>query len=206
MAQNNDKRTASQRIDDLERAVVSVFQVANNMARDNQLIKNALKLMDNKLESIMKASVAGEPLTNEVISRYMRDIEVAELKEKVTNLVTQGFLVATEAVEDGAFIVGSENEPDAEDGTAGKVVHSRLQFTLQSLDPAIQEKLKGAKVGDTVRFKDDALVFKVLEAYKIVNPTPAPAPEAPAAEQSSSNAEATQAAPDAAQSDQSTGN
>lgn len=195
----NDKRTASQRIDDLERAVMSIFQVTNNMSRDNTLIKNALKLMDNKIGAIMKASVAGEPLTEEVISKYMKEQEVSELKDKVTNLITQGFLVAQDLIEDGTFIVGSEDEPDNADGTPGKVVHSRLQFTLQSLDPAIQEKLKGQKVGSTVVFKDDALVFKVREVYKVVNPTPAvPVAEAPVAEQSSTNAEATQAAPEAA--------
>ncbi len=202
---SQDKRTASQRIDDLERAVMSIFQVTNNMARDNQLVKNALKLIDTKITATAQALVAGELPTEEVVSRYMKAIEIAELKEKVTNLINQGFLVASEDIEDGTFIVGSENEPDAEDGTAGKVVHSRLQFTLQSLDPAVQEKLKGHKVGATVRFKDDALVFKVLEVYKIVNPTPVE-PEAPAAEQSSSNAEATQTAPEAAPNSQSTGN
>lgn len=216
-----DKRTASQRIEDLERAVMAIYQATNNMARDNSLIKNALKLMDNKIEAIMKASTNGEPLSTEVISRIMKENELEELKERVVNMVNQGFLAPLEAIEDGAFVVGSEDEPDAADGTPGKTIHARLQFSLNTLDKEVQEKLKGAKVGETVKFKDDALVFKVKEIYKIVNPTPvapetAPAPVAEvapvaaegsaAAEQSSSDANANANAPEAASSGQSSGN
>lgn len=195
-----EKRTASQRIDDLERAVMSQFQVLNNMSRDNTLMKNAMKLMDNKMKAMMKASLAAEPMSEENVSKYMKEMEIAELTEKVTNLIEQGFLVAQDVIEEGTFIVGSENEPDLADGTPGKVVHSRLQFNLQSLDQEIQEKLKGAKKGGTVVFKDDALVFKVLEVYKIVNPTPKQPVAAPVAEQSSANAEESQTAPEAAPS------
>lgn len=178
---NTDKRTASQRIDDLERAVMSIFNVANNMSRENTLIKNALKLLDSKTQCMQDALLAGEAVTDEVLTRRMKEKELQELKDKVTNLITQGFLVATDEVGDAAFIVGSECEPDAADGTPGKVVHARLQFTAASLAKEIQDKLKGAKPGSTVTFKDDALVFKVAEVYKIVNPTP-PAAPAPAVE------------------------
>ena len=227
MAQNTDKRTASQRIDDLERAVMSIFNVSNNMARENTLIKNAIKLLDNKVDAIVQLATAGKPITNENLDVVMKETEIAELKGKVANLITQGFLVPTEEIAVDSFVVGSETEPDAEDGTLGKVRHARLQFTVQSLAKEIQDKLVGAKVGDTVKFKDDAFVFKVSELYKIVNPTPpsaAPTPEsaqntdaaapvmdsapaaevAPAAPQSSSDANT--AAPAATDTTQAAGN
>lgn len=196
MSNPNDKRTASQRIDDLERAVMSIFNVSNNMARDNTLIKNAIKLLDSKLTAVVELLAGGKTVNDEAVSEIMKAKELQEFKDKVTNLVTQGFLVPADEIAEGAFVVGAETEPDAADGTPGKVVHARLQFTLASLDAAIQEKLKGAKAGSVVTFKDDALVFKVQEVYKIVNPTPpaAPAPEAaapaetPAATQSSTDA------------------
>ena len=211
--QQQDKRTASQRIDDLERAVMSIFNVANNMSRENTLIKNALKLLNVKVECMTEASVAGEALTDENLTARMKAKELQELKDKVTNLITQGFLVSAEDIAADGFVVGAETEPDAADGTPGKVIHARLQFTVASLQPDIQAKLIGAKAGSTIVFKDDALVFKVAEVYKIVNPTPAPTPEAaapaensgvvmdaapaPAAEQSSTDATpAAPAAPD----------
>lgn len=191
--QPNDKRTASQRIDDLERAVMTLYQGSNNMARDLQLAKDAVKLLNNKLSAMQKASNDGEKLTDEVISRIMLENQIEELKGRVKALVDQGVLVATDTITEGTFIVGSEDEPAAADGTPGKTVNHRLQLPLASLEKDIQEKLNGAKIGDVVKFKDDALVFKVLEVYTIVNPTPAEAPaEQPAApaaaEQSSSDA------------------
>jgi hypothetical protein len=206
MANNTDKRTASQRIDDLEKAVMSIFNVANNMARENTLIKNAIKLLDNKVDSIVQAATAGKPITNEVLDAIMKENEIEELKGKVDNLIKQGFLVPTDGAAVDSFVVGAETEPDAEDGTPGKVRHARLQFTVQSLAKEIQEKLAGAKPGDTVKFKDDAYVFKVAEVYKIVNPTPpaaaAPATEAPAETSGvvMDSAPATEAAPAAPQS------
>jgi hypothetical protein len=222
----DDKRTASQRIEDLEKAVMSGFQVSNNMARDIMIIKDALKLLGNKVDSIMKASVKGEALTNEVISKFMLENNIEELKSKVTSLVNQGILAPTDTVGDNTFLVGSENE------ATGKVVHPRVQFTYGSLEKDLQDALKGKRQGDIVTFKEDKLRFVINEVYNIVPPkapeaptpaqAPAPlkavetetskpvetfapeAPAAPAAEQSSSDA--SQAAPAADQSGPSTGN
>jgi hypothetical protein len=216
MVNPQDKRTASQRIDDLERAVMSIFQVSNNMARDNSMIKDALKLLGNRVTALIQL-LAGNQLGlvvgEDSVDRVMRENQVEELKEKVTNLIEQGFFITADTIGENTFVVGTENEPDEADGTPGKIVHPRLQFTLASLEKEVQDKLLGAKVGDTVTFKENALVFKVQEVYTIVNPTPAPAPEvtapesetvgdqskeAPAAEQSSSDAaQAAPAAPDA---------
>lgn len=197
-----DKRTASEKIEDLERAVMSGFQVSNNMTRDLMIIKDALKLIGNKTDAMMQASVAGEPLNQEVISRIMTENNVKELKGKVQGLVDQGILAPTDVVGDSTFLVGSETESD------GKVVHPRIQFTYGSIDKELQEKLKGAKVGDVVVFKEDKLRFVVGEIYNIVTPKqPEPeavaapgteAPAAPAAEQSSSGKAATPAAEAAA--------
>lgn len=205
MTNPQDKRTASQRIDDLERAVMSIFQVSNNMARENTMIKDALKLLGSRVTALIQLAASGTVVSEDGVDKIMRENQIKELQGKVQNLIDQGFLVATEAVAENTFLVGSENEPDQADGTAGKTIHPRLQFTLSSLEKDIQEKLTGAKVGDTVKFKDDALVFKLAEVYRIVNPTPAPAPVAAAPEAEQSSTDAAQAAAPAA-SDQVAGN
>lgn len=219
MANEQKQRTASERIEDLEKAVMSGFQVTNNMARDLMVIKDALKLMGNKVSSMMQASVAGEPLTNEVVSKYMIANNITELKGKVDTLINQGILVPADVVGDNTFLVGSENEKE------GKVIHPRIQFTYGSIEKELQDKLKGSKVGDIVTFKEDKLRFVVNEIYNIVPPkapeAPAPtaeaaAPEAaPATPSTDANAPATAApaaeqslsdAPAADQSGQSAGN
>lgn len=207
----SDKRTASERIEDLERAVMSGFQVSNSMARDIMIIKDALKLLGNKVDSIMKASRNGEALTDENISKIMLENNIEDLRGKVTALVNQGILAPTDTAGDNTFLVGSETEAD------GKVVHPRIQFTYGSLEKDLQDALKGKKAGEVVTFKEDKLRFVVKEIYNIVAPkapqTEAEAEGAPAqaAEQSSNSAApaapaATAAAPAAEQPAQGAGN
>jgi hypothetical protein len=188
MANEQDKRTASQRIDDLERAVMSGFHTSNNMARDLLMMKDALKLLANKIDSVMKAICAGKQPTDEVVSEYMTANNIAELKGKVENLVNQGILAPTDAAGDGTFIVGSEEEKD------GKVIHPRVQFTFSSLDKELADKLRGAKANDLVEFKPDKLLFRVLEIYNVVVPKP---PEAPAPAPAPAPADSGTPAPDA---------
>lgn len=170
----SDNRSATQRIQDLENAVMSLFNVNDNLARDVMTLKEAIKLLDNKVNSIVKASTAGEPLTDAVLTRIMVENNVAELAQKVTNMVSQGFLQAEDQVSENAFVVGSEH---SEDGT---VINPRLQFALKAVTPETQAKLLGMKVGDTLKNQEGKMNFKLLESYKIVIPQEA-APAAPAA-------------------------
>lgn len=165
-----DNRSATQRLSDLENAAMSLFNVNDNLARDVMTLKEALKLLDNKVNSIVKATASGEPLTDAVLTRIMTENNVAELAQKVTNMVTQGFIVAEEQVSENSFIVASElNDKD-------EVVNPRLQFALKALSPELQSKLLGVKVGDTLSIKE-GLKVKLLESYSIQEPK---APETPA--------------------------
>lgn len=164
-----DKRTASQKIDDLERGLMALYHTADNMARDMQTIKDAIKLLGNKLDSVVKASNNGEKLSDEVLARIMVENNIEELKEKVTNLVTQGILVAAEEVTAQSFIVGREMKED------GEVANPRMQFVVSALNPEIKDKFPGSKVGDTLVLQDGKWKFEILESYNIVTPAP-PAP------------------------------
>lgn len=184
MSNQTDKRTASQRIEDLERAMMSLYQTADNMARDLGTIKDAIKLLGNKVDAIVKASSSSQPINDDVIAAIMVQNNVEELKQKVSNLVAQGVLSAEESITETSFVVGSEVKED------GTVANPRLQFTMQALQPELREKLKGAKAGQTVTLQEGKLLFNVLETYAIQQPK---APEqsqeeAPAAEPSSEQA------------------
>lgn len=175
MAEKNekkDKRNATQRIGDLEQALMGLFQTADNMARDLTTVRDAIKLLGNKLDSVAKAA----NLSDDVIAKLMIQNNVAELKEKVTNLVTQGILVPAEEMNDTSFVVGQEI--DAE----GNVVNPRIQFTLTSIQPELRDKIKAAKVGEAVVLEEGKLKFMPVEIYTIVPPQ-APAIEAAAAKQ-----------------------
>ncbi len=176
--QQADKRTASQRIDDMERGLMALYQTADNMARDMMTIKEAIKLLGNKLDSVVKASNRGEALTDETIAKIMVENNVEELKEKVTNLVNQGVLVAAEEVGPNSFIVGREL---AEDGT---VQNPRMQFVVSALQPEVKDKFPGAKAGQILELQEGKWKFEIQEIYSIVTPEQAPQVEAVKASES----------------------
>lgn len=178
--QQAEKRTASQKIDDLERGVMSLYQTMDSMARDMGIIKEAVKLLGNKLDSVVKASARGEALNDEVIAKIMVENNIEELKGKVTDLVEKGILVSSDTVGPNSFVVGRELDE------TGKVENPRMQFITSQLNPDVKDKFPGAKVGQVLKLQEGKWNFEVQEIYDIVTPkapeaaeTSAPAPESP---------------------------
>ena len=172
-----DNRSASQKITDLENAVMNAYQTLDNVIKDLGIIKDAIKLLGNKVDSIVKASVNGEAINDSVIARIMMENNCEELANKVNVMVAQGVLATQEQVGDNSFIVGAELND------AGETVNPRLQFAIFALRPELREKLKGSKSGDVIVLEEGKLRFKVLESYAIVQPkedAPAPLATAPA--------------------------
>jgi cell division protein FtsB len=168
------KRTASQRLDDIENALMQSFQTLESMARENQILKEAVKLLGNKLDAIVKASSTNQPLTDEVLSAIMVQNNVSDLEAKVNNLRDQGILAPEDTVTATSFVVGREVS------ATGEVVNPRLQFALSAVKEDFQTKLSGSKAGDVVILEDGKLSFEVLESYSIQTPPPAPASAAEA--------------------------
>lgn len=163
MTQVKDTRSASQKITDLENALMSLYQTADNMARDLGTIKEAIKLLGNKMDSIVKAASAGEPVNDEVIARIMIENNVEELNQRVKAFIAQGILGASEQINQNSFVVGSENDDQ------GKVINPRLQFALFALDkPEVREKFIGGRVGDVLNLEEGKLKFRVQEIYQIL--------------------------------------
>lgn len=184
------QRTASQRIDDMERGLMALYQTADNMARDVMTIKEAIKLLGNKLASVVKASENGEQVNDEVISRIMVENNVEELKEKVTDLVNQGILASAEEVTAQSFVVGRELGDD------GAIVNPRMQFVVSATQEHVRPKFLGAKVGQVLDLEEGKWKFEVQEIYSIQTPQP---PQA--AQQADAEAAPQAAALDAAPAD-----
>lgn len=183
--QNQKQRSATERLNDVEQLLANLYQTADNMARDLLTIKEAIKLLANKLDSVAKES----NLSDDAISQRMLDNNVAELKSKVDDLIAQGILEAESTVTDKSFVVGRESDD------SGKIMNPRIQFTLAALEPETKDKLVGANVGQVVDIKEGKYKLEILESYAIVTPQ-APQAEAPVAE--ATPAEATPATQEAA--------
>jgi hypothetical protein len=184
--QKEQPKSATQRIGDLENAVMNLYQTLNGMAKDIMTIKEALKLLGNKSDAMVK--VGG--FADADIDKAMVANNVAELKAKVDGLVAQGVLVADAVANENSFVVG--REIDADD----KVVNPRIQFVMTSIPPDAAKKIVGAKPGDVLTFGDGKLKLAVDEVFTVVVPEP-PKAEMPAAEVAPAAAQA-EAATDAA--------
>lgn len=158
-------KTAGQRLDDLERALLSLFQNLDNLAKDSATLRDAVRLLGNKVDALAKANIRGESPTDEILSQIMIDNNVAELKGKVEDLIKAQVLVATDIIGDQSFIVGRELAHDSD-----KVVNPRLQFSLTALAKETGDKLKGHLVGDIVAVAENQPRFEVLEVYTIQTP------------------------------------
>ena len=148
MSETENKKNASERLTDLENSMAQVgqaFSTLEAMYRDLQGLKEALKLLNNKVNALARAGSEGKTPTDELLSQYMTETNAAELKEKVQQMVSSGLLISSDTAADGSFVVISESD------SSGKVVNPRMQFLLSSLQhEEVRTKLTGAKVGDTL--------------------------------------------------------
>lgn len=198
---NTDNRTASQKIEDLEKVVTVLYQAATENKNaiesllrsqsDQAILSAALKLLNKKVEAIVQAATPETGITFSAISALVTQMNVVELVEQVAGFVRDGYLAPAEVVTDNTYLVCSESNAE------GEVVNPRIQFRLDSQDQAMQDALKGKKAGDSFSIGESTFSVKVLEIYTLTEPkAPESSQEAPAAE-----APAAEATPAEAQSD-----
>ena len=195
MSESENKKTATERLEVLENTAQSLIQAIQplaNMAQDLMSLREAVKLLNNKLDAVVKCVTAGTALTDENIGQIMTDNNAKELQDKVAKMVSDGLLAATDTVAKESFVV--VNEVDAD----GKVLNPRMQFLLSALqNEEIRGKLEGSKVGANIPVGDKGGSLNVLEAYNIVTPqAPSTAADVPAAD--AADTETAPAASDAA--------
>ena len=185
MSEEN-KKTATERLELLENTVNSIIQAIQplaNMSQDLMGLREATKLLNNKLDAVVKSINAGTQLTDENLGQIMTDNNAKELQDRVTKMVSDGLLAASDTVGKDSFVVINEQDE------SGKIVNPRMQFLLSALqNDEIRGKLEGAKTGTNIAVGDKGGSLNVLEAYNIV------VPQAPEATQDATDAPAETAA------------
>lgn len=158
--QQPKKLNATQRLEVLERQNQEINMYLNGFARDIELIKQAIKLLGNKVDAIQKAAL----ISDDQVAAGMIANNIKELKDKVDGFLKTGNLTSTESVTEKSFVVGKElNDDDS-------VANERIQFAVGALQPDLKEKLVGSKVGDKVKFSEGTLRLELCEVYDIVVP------------------------------------
>lgn len=172
---SENTKTSTERLTDLETTMSQVGQALSSLdplIRDLGGLKEALKLLNNKVDATVKALNAGLPLTDETLNKFMTANNEKELADKVTAMINSGLLTASDTVTNDSFVVINEADP------AGTVVNPRMQFLVSALQmEEVRNKLNGAKVGDNIAVGDKGASINILESYTIVIPK---APEAAA--------------------------
>jgi hypothetical protein len=197
MSETENKKNASERLEDLERTIGQIIQAIQPLelvARDVQGLKEVLKLINNKLDSAVKCINSGTQLTDENISKQMTENNARELQDRVTAMVTQGVLAATDTATNDSFVVINEQNE------AGEIVNPRMQALVSQFQhEEVRTKLDGAKVGSNIPVGDKGASINVLEAYNVVTPQAAEAAPAEATPAAEATAATDAAAPAAAE-------
>ena len=186
MSENKDTRTATQKIEDLERVVTALYQAAASNKNalevlfrsqsDMGLIKEALKLLNKKTEAIIQTAAPETGITVAAVSAIVLKMNVEELKNQVEQYVANGHLTSADTVAADSYVVGEELN------TNGGVVNPRTQFRIDAQDEATVAALTGKKAGDTASLGENRFSIKILEVYTIKEQSPDAAstsPEAP---------------------------
>lgn len=185
MSDNKDTRTATQKIEDLERVVSMLYQSVSALdgavkslmgtQRDMVLVRDALRLLNKKTEAIIQVAKQESGITPESVSDLVIKMNVEDLKAQVADYLQRGSLIPSDEVSAKTYLVCEEQNAD------GSIANPRIQFRLDSQDPETQAALTGKKVGDVVSFGEGKYNAKITELYSLVD-SPAPQEAAPAQE------------------------
>jgi hypothetical protein len=168
---NETKKTAAERIQNLEETMLGSLKALNAVNSDNETIKEALRLLANKLDSVIKLLNEGKGLSDTNISTVMVQNKADQLASNTAAMVENGVLVKADTVENNSFIVGREVED------SGVVTNPRIQFTLESAKENLKANLLGAKVLDRILVQEGKAKLEILEIYSINQPVAPPAPQ-----------------------------
>lgn len=169
---SKDKRTVTEKIADLEAAMINAYQMMNNMAQDLAATKEAGNLLGMKTEAIIALLSSGSAVSNESVIASVQAQRAQRMADDVANLVAQGVLTATDTVSERSFIVARDLDKDG----SGKVVNPRLQFVVSNLDEETRAKLVGKKTGELLT-EEGKNQLEILEIYAIGQKEATPAAE-----------------------------
>lgn len=167
------KKTAAQRLSNLEDTLVGTLQALGAVDNEQTVIKEGLSLIGSKLDAVVTLLRSGKELSDANIANLMVEGRANKMAEGTQELVQKGVLTTGETVDENSFVIVREVMDD------GSVINPRMQFTVESAKPHLRDKIMGAKILDKITIQEGKAKLEVLEIYSIQQPK---APEAPQAQ------------------------
>jgi hypothetical protein len=144
-----------------QRRVGELEMIVFNLSRENEVLKDALQLLHEKLESVIALANEGKALSNDNINEKVVMLKEQALKDKVQDLVNAKQITLSEEATDNSLIVARELNKD------GTVENPRIQFLTSRLIEELQNKFIGKKVGDLIKGEENKLDLEIIEIYDI---------------------------------------
>lgn len=163
--QKNEQKknlTASQRLDALENGLAMVDGTIGELYNTLDRTTRAITLLSKKLEAVKRAS----GLTDDQVAKILQEIDIAELKARVDDMVSKGALRPAETLAgDMSFVVARELKRDTKD-----ILEQRIQFPMFNQPEMLKTALNGKKVGDIVDYGEKYNLVEILEIYEVALP------------------------------------
>jgi hypothetical protein len=147
------------------RRVGEMELILYNIARENEILKDALQLLHEKLDAVITLQTKGMALSEENINTAVVEMKENTLKQKVTEMLDQGAIAWTDTVGEDSLIVSRELNKE------GQVENPRLQFLVGRLVDELKQKFVGKKVGDLIQGDENKLDIEIMEIYNLVPKT-----------------------------------
>lgn len=133
-----------------------------NLSRENEILKDALQLLHEKLDAVIALQNRGLPLSDDNINQIVVELKENELKQRVDDMLERGTIKSSEVVGEDSLIVSRELSKE------GKVENPRLQFLVGRLIDELKNKFVGKKIGDLIQGDDNKLDIEIMEIYDLV--------------------------------------
>lgn len=144
------------------------------LARENDILKDAVGLMNQKLDATIQLSREGLEITDETLEERIVQMKVDKMEQSVKKLLEENKIELAQDVTEDSLVVSRELNKD------GTVANPRLQFIPSRLHEQTREKFVGKKSGDLVTGDgEDSLDVEIFEVYNFVQPKQEAAPTAP---------------------------
>jgi hypothetical protein len=142
--------------------VSQMEMIVYNLSRENEIVKNALQMLHEKLDATITLANGGQALTTENIDKQIVLIREADLKAKIDEQVKSGNMKVVDEVGENSVVVSRELNDD------GEVENPRLQFMVGRLSDDLKALYVGKKVGDLIKNEEGKLDVEISEIYDFV--------------------------------------
>jgi phage pi2 protein 07 len=145
------------------RRVGEMELILYNIARENEILKDALQLLHEKLDAVIDLQNKGLPLIDENINEAVVSLKEKAMKDKIDEMLQSGTIKSTETIGEDSLVVSRELNKE------GRVENPRLQFLVGRLIQELKTKFVGKKVGDLIKGDDNKLDIEIMEIYELVS-------------------------------------